>query len=341
MPSIRSASEFLIESNQALVLDVRSPKEYLQGHIPGSINMPLFDDDERARIGTLYKQQGQTVAIETGLELVGPKMVQFARFVKPLVKGPTIFVHCWRGGMRSGAVAWLLEFLGYQVTVLKGGYKAYRQFVLMENALPRNYRVIGGPTGSGKTPLLQALAEGAQVVDLEALAHHKGSAFGFLGELPQPTQEQFENNLHQVLRRLKGELPIWIEDESRGIGKCFLPMGFRRQMEQGPLYYIDVPFEHRVREALRCYGSFSVEELANCFKKIERRLGNEAMKKAIALVHEKNFEAAISIALNYYDKAYVHALSRRSNKNITRLTWKEGGSSELIQQLTQLITPFS
>jgi tRNA 2-selenouridine synthase len=155
---VLSTDEFLKQSKDHLCLDVRSPKEFNQGHLPHAIHLPLFDDEERAKVGTAYKQQGRQTAIELGLQIVGPKMAEFARFVKPLAPANKVFVHCWRGGMRSGSVAWMFDLLGYEVYTLKGGYKAYRNHVLTELGNPSRYVVIGGFTGSGKTAILHHLA---------------------------------------------------------------------------------------------------------------------------------------------------------------------------------------
>ncbi len=183
------------------LLDVRSPGEYAQGHVPGALSFPLFSDAERATVGTIYKQQSRDLALETGLELVGPKLGGFVREARTLAPQGQVVVHCWRGGQRSGSMAWLLRQGGLDVWTLEGGYKAYRTWVLAELAAQQySLYIIGGRTGTGKTKILHALRQmGEQVVDLEGLACHKGSAFGFIGELPQPTVEQFENDLHAAL----------------------------------------------------------------------------------------------------------------------------------------------
>jgi tRNA 2-selenouridine synthase len=176
------------------MLDVRSPGEFARGHIPGAQNIPLFDNEGRAEVGTIYKQKGKQPAILRGLELVGPNMATMAERGRLTAIDNTVFVHCWRGGMRSGSVAWLLESYGVKVFTLKGGYKAFRRYMQQQFEAPKNLLVLGGRTGSQKTTWLHALqGDGEQVIDLEGLACHKGSSFGMLGEHPQPTQEQFEN----------------------------------------------------------------------------------------------------------------------------------------------------
>jgi tRNA 2-selenouridine synthase len=202
-------TDFMALSQGHLTIDVRSPKEFTKGHIPHAVNLPLFNDEERAKIGTLYKQKGKNNAIETGLEIVGPKMADFVRFVKPLAKESKIFVHCWRGGMRSGSMAWLFDTMGYEVFTLKDGYKAYRRQVLEGLGRKARYIIVGGRTGCGKTEILHKLREyGEQILDLEKLANHKGSAFGALGEAPQQGTEQFENNLHFEMSKLDLRRPL-------------------------------------------------------------------------------------------------------------------------------------
>ena len=328
-----SSSDFLVQSQQHLLLDVRSPKEFQQGHIPHAHNLPLFENDERTRVGTTYKQRSKAAAIEEGLELVGPKMATFARFVKPLVRGNKILVHCWRGGMRSGSMAWLFELLGYEVYTLRGGYKAYRNFVLETTAQEAQYIVIGGYTGSGKTPLLQHLQQlGEQIIDLEKLAHHKGSAFGGVLEKEPPTSEQFENNLCGDFLLLDKTKRIWLEVESRNVGRCYMPLGFWQQLRKSPLLVLEISVEARLQQVLQDYGQASITELEDCFLKIERRLGNEAMKTALHFLQEKNLKAAAAIALHYYDKTYAHSLSLKETKAVTHFSFPKIDLTHIAQK---------
>jgi tRNA 2-selenouridine synthase len=186
-----------------VLIDVRSPAEFARAHIPNAHSLPLFNDEERAKVGTMYKQMSPEAALLKGLEIVGPKM---SGFVKKAIKWSPdrkVIVHCWRGGKRSGSVAWLLKFAGFDVLTIEGGYKNYRQTVLQsfDNQLLKNMIILGGKTGSGKTYILKELEKrGEQIIDLEGLANHKGSAFGWIGENQQPTTEHFENLLHDALR---------------------------------------------------------------------------------------------------------------------------------------------
>src|SRR3989339_1355584 len=195
MPKIISVAEFLKRGNSLPIIDVRSPGEYEHAHIPGALALPLFSNEERAEVGTIYKQRGRVQAVQKGLEFVGPKLKDFTKFALKL-NSDELLIHCWRGGMRSSAMAWLLETVGINCSLLKDGYKAYRNHVLESFDLPYKILLLGGYTGSGKTEILSALKEaGEQVVDLEGLSNHKGSAFGALGQGIQPSSEQFENTL--------------------------------------------------------------------------------------------------------------------------------------------------
>ncbi|HEU4717669.1 MAG TPA: tRNA 2-selenouridine(34) synthase MnmH, partial [Bacteroidia bacterium] len=216
MPTRLSIENFLLESTGIPVADVRSPAEFAGGHIPGAFNIPLFTNEERAAVGTIYKQQGNEAAVLKGLEFVGPKMTAFILKARENAPGKKIAVHCWRGGMRSASMAWLFETAGMEVLLLSGGYKAYRNFVLSNTGRKFDLRVVGGETGSGKTDILHELArKGEQVLDLEGLARHKGSSYGAIGQDPQPTVEQFENDFVHALTKLDPSRPVWIEDESR------------------------------------------------------------------------------------------------------------------------------
>lgn len=316
--------DFLLQSKEHLILDVRSEGEFNHGHIPLATNLPLFNNEERKIIGTAYKNEGKNQAVLLGLDIVGRKMSDFIRFVQPRIKYNQVFVHCWRGGMRSGSMAWLLNLFGYQVFVLTGGYKSYRHHVLDIIAKKFHYVILGGRTGSGKTEMLQKLKRiGEQVIDLEALANHKGSAFGALGQQPQPSTEHFENLLAEELKMLDEDKRIWLEDESKTIGKVFLDLNFWNNLRGSPLYVIDLPLDIRVKKLVEEYGSFSEEELKTSFAKIVRRLGNEQWENATHAVEEKNFGLAAAIALNYYDKAYDKGIAMKKTEDVFRFAFEK------------------
>jgi len=312
MKDVLLPDEFLEQSRKGVVIDVRTPAEYEAGHIPGALNIPLFTNEERAIVGTLYVQVGKDPAVERGLELVGPKLADFVRQARELSQGKPLFLYCWRGGMRSGSMAWLFRTAGFKTFLLKGGYKAYRRsFIELLDKYPWKIVVLGGPTGCGKTEILHRLQEkGQQVIDLEGLAHHKGSAFGALGEPEQPTTEHFMNLLHDRIRRLNPEQPVWCEGESLSIGRIFIPAEFHAMMLSGAFVKLDLPNEDRVQHILKDYGNFSAEELIGSFQKIEKRLGNKATNLAIEHIRNGELAEAVAIALRYYDKGYAASMQK-------------------------------
>jgi tRNA 2-selenouridine synthase len=300
------------------ILDVRAPAEYAQGHIPGALSLPLFTDEERARIGTTYKQVNPEKAVLLGLDFFGPKMRRMVEEAKKLAPGQEVRLHCWRGGMRSGAVQWLLELGGLKVNLLDKGYKDYRHWALAEMARPRQLRVLGGYTGSGKTAVLHALAaQGEPVLDLEKLANHLGSSFGSLGQPPQPTQEQFENDLAAALAALPTDRPIWVEDESRTIGSLGIPNEFFAQMQAAPLLVLDVPREARVRYLAADYGRHDAGELASAVLRLRKRLGGLVTKEALGAIAENDMPRMVELVLAYYDKTYGYGLEGRKGVIVT------------------------
>lgn len=312
--------EFLEKAQHTAILDVRTPAEFRQGRIPGACNLPLFSDEERAEIGTLYKQVSRESAFMRGLDLVGPRMSAMVRQAEALAPERSALVHCWRGGQRSESVGWLLDTAGFDIGVLEGGYKAYRNHALrFLECVPFRLLVLGGPTGSGKTELLHLMKEqGAQVVDLEKLANHKGSAFGSLGEEDQPSSEHFENLLFEAFSKLDPERPVWIEHESRGIGRVFLPDPFWRKMMDDPLILVDPGREARLDHAMHIYGHFDPPTLKSCFARIQNRMGGQNVKAAMEAIDAGDIRAAADIALAYYDKTYSHHLEKYPHADVRR-----------------------
>jgi tRNA 2-selenouridine synthase len=299
----------------SITIDVRSPAEFEHAHIPHALNLPLFDNEQRALIGTTYKKQSREAAIKVGLPLFGNKMLPMIETVEAWIKDrqkendltkPTIYVHCWRGGMRSAAVAWLLDLYGYKVIQLTGGYKAYRNWVLAQFTIPYSLKVLGGYTGSGKTEILHALQEkNYAVIDLEGLAHHKGSAYGAIGQLPQPSQEMFENIVAEKLLEVnKKQKSIWIEDESQRIGTVLIPTPLFHLMRNSTCYFMTIPFEQRLNFIVEGYGSFDQKSLIEATMRIQKRLGGLETKTAIDFITAGALKEAFSILLKYYDKWY-------------------------------------
>jgi len=318
---VLTIEEFISKVLLYPILDVRSPSEYAHAHFPGAHNLPLFDDTERAVVGTAYKQESREAAIKIGLDYFGVKMKSMVEQVEKLTGSETIpseksiLIHCWRGGMRSGAVAWLLDLYGFKVYTLKGGYKSYRNWVLDQFGKIYNFKILGGNTGSGKTYLLYELVkQGKNVINLEGLASHKGSAFGNLGMPAQPSQEMFENMLALELHNKSDRnQPIWMEDESQRIGTVNVPGPLWQTMLISPVYFLDIPFEERLDFIVKEYGSLEKERLVNAIIRIKKRLGGLETKNAVNYLIEDNIRESFRILLNYYDKSYTKSLNKKVN----------------------------
>jgi tRNA 2-selenouridine synthase len=295
-----------------VLLDVRTPAEFRQGHIPGAANLPLFSDAERAEVGTLFKQQGRQAAVLRGLALVGPRMEVLAAELVAWSEGSAgapLRLHCWRGGMRSASVAWLAQQLELPVLLLEGGYKSYRGWVLELFERPWPLQLLGGRTGSGKTELLLALRErGAAVVDLEGLAHHRGSSFGGLGLPEQPSSEHYENRLAAALAPLAGAEQIWLEAESAMVGRCRIPAGLWRQMKAAPVLAVERPMEERVDHLVEIYGAQDPLALAEATQRIAKRLGPQRTALALEAIERGDWATACRQMLDYYDRCYDHDL---------------------------------
>ncbi|MBP7184167.1 MAG: tRNA 2-selenouridine(34) synthase MnmH [Saprospiraceae bacterium] len=307
---------FNLQQQNISIFDVRSPSEYAKGHIPNAINLPLFDDDERHVVGKTYKQISAYHAILKGLDIVGPKMSNIVKSVKKSTKeAKAIYIYCWRGGKRSGSVAWLLDLVGFDINVIIGGYKSYRNFVLEGfNTLNLPLVVLGGKTGSGKTGVLSYLSEQAfSMIDLEAIANHKGSAFGKVSQ--QPSVEYFENLLFDQIQALNiSNSPIWIENESRSIGSVFIPPRMWQLMKEAPLIHIEIPFDIRLERIVEEYGTLEIEYLKQSFLNIKQKIGGALYGEAIDYLDQADLKSAAAIALNYYDKLYQYSFDNAPNQ---------------------------
>lgn len=298
------------EDSKAIIIDVRSPSEYNHAHLCGAYNVYLFDDSEREIVGTLYKQEGHEAATLKGLEFAQKRMVDITETIAKLVKknnANKVLMYCARGGMRSRACSLLSSLYGFETFVLTDGYKSYRHYVL--DSFTRSYKIVMlcAKTGSAKTGILKNIKTefSRQVIDLEMLANHKGSAFGAIGENAQSTQEQFENNLSEELCNIDINKELWLEDESLLIGRLAIPKPLFEQMKKPhKAIYITIDKTLRAKYITETYGLYSKDSLIESIKKIEKRLGNEAMREAIKLLEDNNIYECVLILLQYYDKAY-------------------------------------
>lgn len=314
--------DFLHKADDRPIVDVRSPGEFSRGHIPGACSLPLFSNEERERVGICYKNEGHDAAVMLGLEIVGPKMRPLGERLIELADGANPLLHCWRGGMRSQSVGWLAEQVGLEPEVLTGGYKSYRRLAHADFERHRPIIVLSGMTGAGKTTMLKALqAAGEQVVDLEALANHRGSSFGGLGLPDQPTCEQFENELFEQLRRVDRDRPVWLEDESPSIGKVRVPDTLWSMMRRSPAIVLDVSREQRSRNLVEEYGALDRDGLQEATSRLERRLGGQRVKELLSYLDDDDLYKFAFELLAYYDKTYLHAATKKKpRKEVYKLS---------------------
>lgn len=320
------AEEFMTLRKSLPVVDVRSPGEFAEGHISGAINFPIFEDDERAIVGTIYKKRGRLPAIEKGLEIVGPKMAQFARKAVEIASSGQLLVHCWRGGMRSESMAWLFERVGIECFILQGGYKSYRNYMLERIGDIPYLVVIEGHTGSGKTEILHKLkAFGEQIIDLEGLANHKGSAFGGIGQEPQPTTQQFQNDLFDEFFEFDLAKKVWIEGESQTVGRVFLPDPLWNRMNESKCIEIQVPRIERINRLVSEYGTLPEELMENAILNLVKRLGSKAMNDILQSYREKDLVCVAEKLLEYYDQSYQYSRDKFKRK-LTEIVLPNGDS---------------
>lgn len=326
-----------------MLFDVRTPAEYRQGHIPGALNLPLFTDEERAVVGTLYVRTSREAAIEKGLEFVGPRMAGFVKEARRLADGRPLLLYCWRGGMRSGSMTWLMRTAGMEAFSLAGGYKAWRRgFETLMATLPWKMTIVGGMTGCGKTEVLGELRQrGEQVLDLEALACHRGSAFGALGQQPQPSTEHFGNLLHETMLGFDPGRVVWVENESKAIGRVFIPDPLWNVMSQAPMVSYSIPHALRCRRLAAEYGGFGKEELCESFRKIAARLGGDRLKKALELVHEQRVEEAAALALHYYDKGYALSTAKQARNVVSVLDMPDDNPPLAAEKMIEFATKWT
>jgi len=319
------------------VIDVRSPCEYQKGHIPGSINIPLFSNEERAALGTLYKKEGQDEAILLGESFANPKIGWYLAKVREHCDSQQALVYCFRGGLRSERFCSLLESEGWKPFKLSGGYKSYRRSAKKCFSGDLSILILGGRTGSGKTEVLWELKKkGEPVIDLEGLANHRGSAFGNIGLDVQPTTEQFENNLYEQFLLIGDQKPIWLEDESAGIGRIFLPEELYATMRRSPMLVLEIPKPVRVERLCTEYSGCGFEPLIKGVSKIIKRLGGDRAARAIKAIQNGQLSDGAAIVLEYYDKCYEYGMNRDRQRIMEVLKLETGNPGKAAGELLKL-----
>ncbi len=298
----------------ALLIDVRTPAEFAETSIPGAVNVPLFDDGQRARVGTVYKEQGKAAARKLGVELVAPRIPALLEQVATALRRTDlpVIVFCWRGGMRSRALTMFLDLAGIRARQLIGGHKRFRAHVrtFLDQGQWGRLLVLRGLTGVGKTRLLVRLAgQGYPVLDLEALANHRGSAFGALGLPPQPSQKEFEALLWDALRKIPPEGFAVTEGESRNIGKLVLPPRVYEALQRETSLWIEASLDYRVQVLLGDYPAAA--ELKAAFvapiRALKRRLGGETVERLLDLLNADDWQQLVQeLMVRYYDPLYNH-----------------------------------
>lgn len=300
------------------VIDARSESEYAEDHLPGAVNWPSLNDAERDEVGTLYKQVSPFEARKRGAALVAANIARhIERDVVDKPKGWKPLVYCWRGGQRSGSLSLVLGQIGFQVHIVEGGYKAFRAAVLaaMPRAVARlKYRVVCGPTGSGKTRLLQALeAAGAQVLDLEDLASHRSSVLGLIPGQPQPTQKRFDTLVWQKLRSFDPSRPVYVESESKKVGNLAVPEPLIGAMRASPCLRLDLPDEERVQLLLEDYDFFRRDQDLFCQRlaALSELRGKEQVAAWQAQVRAGEIEPVVrELLVKHYDPGYANSTRR-------------------------------
>ncbi len=309
------------------IVDVRTPAEFSQGHIPQAINIPLLSDDERVVVGTVYKKDGAAPAFDDALSFVGPKMSMILEQLRE-IKSNKLVIYCWRGGMRSASIVWLCKMAGLDVVQLQNGYKGYRQYIRTYFAQEANIYILGGRTGVGKTRILKELAvNNEQVLDLEGIAHHLGSSFGKTTDIPQPSNEQFENNCFDMWKTFDLTKRIWVESESRNIGKVSVVEPLFLQMRAAPMLYVETTLERRVDHIVGDYAEVPLERLVNACTFIKKKIGDERYNEVVSFIKSGQLKSAIKILLSYYDALYDKT-AKKNQRETENIVWGNCSVSE-------------
>jgi len=320
------------------IIDVRSPKEFNEATIPGSVNIPVFSNEERVEVGTIYKQVGQEAAKEKGLEIFSNKLPEFIAAFKTIDTPKTVF--CWRGGMRSKTAATVLDLMGVEVARLSGGIRAYRNWVMeqLENLdFPPDLYVLNGCTGTGKTIILQKLADmGYPMIDLEGLAGHRGSIFGQIGLNPR-NQRTFDAALIHKIKAFKQAPVVFVEGESKRIGRAEIPDAFYNKMKNGMHFFIELPIEERVNIILEEYTPEKYpEKFMEAFRLIKKRIHIPIAKQIEEDLNTGDFANAVKLLLEYYyDPRYEYTNNQYTDKQ--KITIQAANVEHALQQLLTYI----
>lgn len=317
---IITIDEFLAERDRFdAILDARSPSEFAEDRLPGALNWPVLDDDERRIVGTLYKQVSALEARKVGAAMVGRRIAgHLEAHLANLSREWQPLVYCWRGGQRSGSLAWFLSQIGFRTAQLQGGYKGFRAAVRQQLASlpgPLSLVVLAGRTGSGKTRLLQRLAAaGQQVLDLEGLAHHRGSILGAVPGLPQPSQKHFDTRVWQALQAFDPSRPVYVESESARIGALRVPEALLLRMrEAGRVVPVEMPFEGRVQLLLEDYAYFANDPESFCglLEHLVELQGRERVGAWQALARQGAWAELFGrLMTEHYDPLYDRSMRR-------------------------------
>ena len=330
------------------VIDARSEDEYAEDRLPGSVNWPSLNNEERRIVGTEYKQVSPFVAQKRGAALVARNIAShIERDVLDKPKDWKPLIYCWRGGKRSGSLALVLGQIGFRVHLLEGGYREYRRAVIVAlDELPKHfdYRVVCGTTGSGKSRLLQVLAaRGAQVLDLEALANHRGSVLGLVPGSPQPGQKQFDSRLWDRLRGFDPARPVYVESESKKVGDLRVPERLIEHMRAAPCIRLDLSLQARVALLMQDYHFFVKDTAAFCERLDALRVlrGNEVVKGWQEAARAGRTEEVVrELLVRHYDPIYLQSIERNFAGYAApraALEW-DGSDAGLDSTATQVLT---
>ena len=324
-----------------LIIDARSESEFAADNIPGAINLPTLNDQERIEVGTLYKQVSPFKARIRGASLAARNIANHVEHsLSELPQGHPMWVYCWRGGQRSGSLALVLKEIGFAPRLINGGYKHWRNEVM--SGLPRQveslkWRVLSGPTGVGKTRWLQALAKaGESTLDLEGLGGHRGSLLGDVSG-GQPTQRAFESRLYHHLSSLQAGAEVWVESESANLGKLTIPAALMAKIHAAPQVELKVSLEDRVAQLLKDYPMWiaAPDQLIEKLNVLRPRHSNARIDQWITWIHQNNFEALVSdLLVHHYDPTYAHGAKRLNQSDRTEVS--VGSTQDTLSQLIKI-----